>query len=131
MQTHKDPFRGLCIGVDCQDIKVFSEIDPKTNREFYSRIFTQREIDYCTSRALPSQHFAARFAAKEAVVKALAPDHVRFKQVEILNHKNGEPYIKLENSQLRKKFFLRVSLSHSRLTAVAFVLGHKKERGGR
>jgi len=125
MRNSSNVFRDFCIGVDCQEIEVFAEKDIKTNPEFYSRLFTEKEIAYCISKALPSQHFAVRFAAKEAVIKALMPDHIQHKSVEILNYKNGKPYIKLMNSKLKQRFSLMVSLSHSKSVAVAFVLGHK------
>jgi holo-[acyl-carrier protein] synthase len=123
--SYSNIFRDFFIGVDCQEIEVFAERDIKTNREFYARLFTEKEIAYCISKAFPSQHFAVRFAAKEAVIKAVAPEHIQHKSIEILNHKSGKPYIKLMNSELRKKFSLRVSLSHSKSIAIAFVLGHK------
>jgi len=125
MRSNSNILQDFFLGVDCQEIEVFAERDIKTNREFYSRLFTEKEIAYCVSKALPSQHFAVRFAAKEAVIKALVPEHLQHKSVEILNYKSGKPYIKLMNSELRKKFSLTVSLSHSKSIAIAFVLGHK------
>jgi phosphopantetheine--protein transferase-like protein len=68
-----------------------------------------------------------RFAAKEAVVKALAPERIQYKQIEILNGKDGKPHVKLRNDRLRKKYFLTVSLSHSKSIAIAFVVGHRRE----
>lgn len=125
MRNNSNTLRDFFVGVDCQEVGVFAERDIKTNREFYSRLFTEKEIDYCVSKALPPQHFAVRFAAKEAVIKALVSEHIQHKSVEILNYKSGEPYIKLMDSELRKKFSLKVSLSHSKSIAIAFVVGHK------
>jgi len=119
--------RNIYIGADCQDFSVFKETDPKANPRFYSKIFTKNEMAYCTSKALPFQHFAARFAAKEAVIKALTPQRISHNQIEILNDERGRPHIKFHNGVLDKKYEFKVSISHTKSIAIAFVLGFKVE----
>lgn len=58
------------LGVDIQDITPFAALSFAPNRAFYERVFSEHERAYCLSCAAPAEHFAARFAAKEAVVKA-------------------------------------------------------------
>ena len=60
------------VGIDVVDVADFERISFESNPRFYSRCFTDAEISYCRSRARPARHFAARFAAKEAAVKAAA-----------------------------------------------------------
>jgi len=98
---------------------------------FLERWFTAREIDYCSRKAVPSRHFAARFAAKEAVVKALpvawdGPLPWRF--IEIANDPRGVPSVSLSGAILDAATKagvgeIRVSLSHcdGYATAIALV----------
>ena len=68
---------------------------------FLERWFTAREIEYCSGKAVPSRHFAARFAAKEAVVKAL-PLHwdgpLPWRSVEIVNDGSGAPSVRVSGA---------------------------------
>jgi holo-[acyl-carrier protein] synthase len=58
------------IGMDIEAVAAFDDAADSADSHFYRRLFTAREIAYCLGRPSPAQHFAARFAAKEAVVKA-------------------------------------------------------------
>lgn len=100
---------------------------------FLQRWFTPREIDYCSGKAVPSRHFAARFAAKEAVVKALPmawDGPLPWSSIEIVNDPRGAPSVRLSgaivDAATRAGFDeieIKVSLSHcdEYATAVAFV----------
>jgi holo-[acyl-carrier protein] synthase len=98
---------------------------------FLERWFTVREIDYCSRKAVPSRHFAARFAAKEAVVKALPvawDGPLPWRSIEIVNDPHGVPSVGLSGS-IRDAATsagvgeIRVSLAHcdQYATAVALV----------
>jgi len=101
------------IGVDIESVERFRKA--LGNLQFLNNIFTKPELDYCLSKPDPSQHLAARFAAKEAVIKALSkPMHP--KQIEVLNNKQGKPLIKL------KDYEVMLSLSHTKENAIAFVM---------
>ena len=86
----------LGIGVDVQEIASFEQLALEEHRAFYERVFTANEIDYCRACATPAEHFAARFAAKEAVVKAcgnaitLSPA-----AIEICRNASGAPGVRL------------------------------------
>ena len=84
------------IGVDIEEIGRFKKMSYSRNRNFYEKIFTGGEIAYCLSKDDPYSHFAARFAAKEAVIKALGSTVYRVKGVEIVNNKNGAPLVKIK-----------------------------------
>lgn len=93
-----------------------------------ARLFTDAERAYCRARARPEEHFAARFAAKEAVLKALGvPSGLSWHELEVVNEVGGAPRIVLhglaataaERAGVRK---LHLSLSHSDGNAVAMVI---------
>lgn len=109
------------IGVDIEQIKRFKNI--LNNSHFLNRCFTKKEIDYCKSKSNPAQHFAARFAAKEALVKATNNKKIGFSDIEILNDKTGKPYCKILNKKYNlKSSKILVSLAHDLVSAIAFVL---------
>ena len=77
------------LGTDIQLIEDFK----KVNRNFLEKIFTEREIAYCSKKKNKAQHLAARFAGKEAVIKALYcfGEKLFYKDIEILiNNKKPE-----------------------------------------
>jgi len=93
-------------------------------------LFTPREIAYCESRGKSAQHFAARFAAKEAFLKAMGTgwrDGYRFNEIEILNDELGKPEAVVHGEV--KKYCdekriarVHVSLSHTQDLAKAVVI---------
>jgi len=116
------------IGVDVVDV---ARIDRAANRwgdRFLKRVYTQRELEYCRERLRPTEHLAARFAAKEATMKALGTGwtpYVAFKAIEIVRRSGQQPQINLDDEVRRvlpENLTLHVSLSHTRLLATAFVV---------
>ncbi len=85
-------------GVDIIEISRIRKSIQKYSGKFEERVFTSKEIDYCRSKADPSKHFAARFAAKEAVLKSLGTgmaQGIAWKDMEILNRESGQPVLNL------------------------------------
>ncbi len=115
------------IGVDIVEIERFKRLTERWGERLLNRIFTQREIDYCLSKKNPYQHLAGRFAAKEAVSKAISTGWsgiFRWKDVEVLNDERGKPVVIVYN-QLKERFnscLFHVSISHSLNYAVSFVI---------
>ena len=112
------------IGVDVEEISRFRKSDAGKDSPFLNKIFTGAELDYCFSNRIPVQHLAARFAAKEAIVKALSSmgmANLGYKEIEILNDEKGVP-----GARIVKEGFadvgIQLSMSHSRSTAVAFAV---------
>jgi holo-[acyl-carrier protein] synthase len=110
------------LGVDVMEIDRFAESLRRRPR-LAERCFTDAEAAYCRSRAYPPQHFAARFAAKEAVGKALGIGMTRWREVEVVRGR-GAPGIRLHGRYARRAEELgvtriHVSLTHGRDTAVA------------
>jgi len=114
----------ICAGVDIETISRFNE-SKITSRTFLNLCFTPLEQQYCLSKAKPAQHFAARFAAKEAVIKALSglDLYLERNKIEITNNKIGRPYITFitDNSRILQ-LKSDLSLSHSETSAIAFVI---------
>ncbi len=112
----------LGIGTDVVDIGRFVSY-PKTSRVL-ARIFTPEELAYCFSKKFPAPHLAVRFAAKEAVTKAvstLSSHTISYKNIEITNSSLGVPRVSINNRQLAR-LQVHISLSHSQSVAMAFVL---------
>lgn len=97
---------------------------------FLERWFTAREIEYCCGKAVPSRHFAARFAAKEAVVKALPmpwEGPLPWRSIEIVNDRSGAPSVRvsgaIRNAAMKAGVVeIMISLSHCDEYATATAL---------
>ncbi|MCL0049285.1 holo-ACP synthase [Dehalococcoidia bacterium] len=122
-------------GIDIVEIsRIGAAIDSWGDR-FLKRIYTEGEIEYCRGR-LPQ--LAARFAGKEAVMKALGTGNrrVSWRDIEILPDRGGAPLVYL-NGRARSRGDelgideLAISLSHSREYAIASVVGGKSEDSNR
>jgi holo-[acyl-carrier protein] synthase len=110
------------VGIDLIEIDRIAGTLARRPR-FAERCFTEREAAYCRSRAFPAQHFAARFAAKEAVGKALGIGMTRWREVEVVRGA-GPPGIALTGRYARRADDLgvtgiSVSLTHGRGIAAA------------
>lgn len=113
-------------GVDIVSISRFENISEFPS--FLRRCFTSLEQRYCLSQPCPSQHFAARFAGKEAVFKALSGFGLRldFNKIEITNEESGRPLVTyLTDDPKFETLITDISLSHSETSAIAFVLIYK------
>lgn len=117
------------IGVDIIEVNRIKDSWEKYQDRFLERLFTTAETDYCLQRSNPEVHLAARFAAKEAVVKALGTGlrGVKWTEVEVWNNQLGKPIIKLHNQaqtlaeQLEVREVL-ISLSHTKKQAIAYAI---------
>jgi holo-[acyl-carrier protein] synthase len=108
------------VGIDIIEIDRIKESVDKFGEKFLSKIYTKSELEYCLSKASKYQHLAARFAAKEAVYKALTTgwhEKATWQDIEISNEPNGMPVVSLKGKLkgfLTKGKNLRISMSHSR-----------------
>ena len=110
------------IGIDIVDINRFKNKKFSENITFYKKIFTKSEIDYCRKYKSPYQHFAGKFAIKEATIKSIN-EKISFLDIQIF-YKNSKPQIKLKNYD--KKYCFIVSVSHEKEYAIAIVLSISK-----
>lgn len=116
------------IGIDIVEIHRIEKSIRTYGKQFLERIFTDCEIAYCTSKQSSYGHFAARFAAKEAVAKALATGWsgvFRWRDVEVNNAPTGRPQValfgNLKKILEKKTIFLSISHSASIVVAVAVI----------
>ena len=117
----------VSVGVDVIEIERVAATLARFGDRFLERVFTEGETAYCRGRA---PQLAARFAAKEAVMKALGTGTrgVGWREVEVTRKRTGEPGITLHGRAAERAASLgidriAVSLSHSRHYAVASVIG--------
>jgi len=125
----------LGLGIDIIEIPRIKRSIDNFGDKFLNKVFTEGEIMYCEKKFNKNQHYAARFAAKEAVYKAISSgwkEGLRWKDIEIQNDVTGMPSInpsgKLK-SFLTENTQLRISISHSEnyVTAVAIIFKNNSE----
>jgi holo-[acyl-carrier protein] synthase len=117
-------------GIDIAEVPRIAESIERFGDRFLRRVFTEGEIRYCESKANRSERYAARFAAKEAAMKALGTgwSHgVRWRDVEICRHPGGRPTIQFHGkaAEFAAKLgavHVALSLSHTAAQAIAQVI---------
>ena len=118
------------IGTDIIEISRNKKSIEDTDNKFIERIYTNKEIEYCESRKSQKyQHYAVRFAGKEAVFKSISSMlknkfEVDWKDIEILNDSSGRPYVNILKSKISDKINIDISLSHCKEYAVANVIAY-------
>jgi holo-[acyl-carrier protein] synthase len=123
MKSHLQP-----IGVDIIEIRRIRQAAERWHEAFLKRIYSDAELEYCGNRYAS---LAARFAAKEAVVKTFGvrAKGLSYREIEVLPGKNDAPYIKLHGNSLKQAAEMglteiSISMSHCSEYAVAFAVGH-------
>lgn len=117
----------ITCGTDIIEIERIKESIENIGEKFLKRVFTDKEIEYCESKkAQKYQHYAGRFAAKEAAFKAISKIlkdkySVCWKDFEVINNEQGRPYLTLYNVDTIKIESIDVSISHCKLYATANV----------
>ena len=117
----------ITCGTDIIEIERIKESKENIGEKFLKRVFTDKEIEYCESKkAQKYQHYAGRFAAKEAAFKAISKIlkdkySVCWKDFEVINDEQGRPYLTLYNVDTTKIESIDVSISHCKLYATANV----------
>jgi holo-[acyl-carrier protein] synthase len=122
------------IGTDIVGIPRFDRFVSEQNEPLFNRLFTERERTYCAARARAGQHYALRFAAKEAFLKALGTglrDGISWLDMEVVNNELGRPDLVVTGKALALcatagigAIFL--SMSHDAGCAVATVVLEKR-----
>jgi holo-[acyl-carrier protein] synthase len=120
----------LGLGTDIVECLRIAQMIERHGELFISRVYTDHEIEYCAARKAATQHYAGRWAAKEAVLKALGTGWQRgisWRDIEIRNDRNGAPSVVLRGGA-REVFEqagiarVHVSISHCRCHAVAYAI---------
>ena len=114
-------------GTDIIEIDRIKDTIDEMGEKFLNRIFTKEEIKYCESKNKQKyEHYAARFAAKEAAFKALSFNiqnkySVSWQDIEVVNNEQGRPGINIKNINLNNIESIDISLSHCKNYAIANV----------
>lgn len=116
-------------GIDIVEVERLRKSLKKWGNSFLKKVFTAKEVRAAKKRKDWFQHLAGRFAAKEAVFKALDEPKLWFSDIEITNHKDGKPKCVLHSKfkRLNSKNEIVISISHSKNYAVASAVVTKKK----
>ena len=118
------------IGTDIIEVARIGQMIEKHDELFLRRVYTQSEIDYCSGRKAAMQHYAGRWAAKEAGLKALGTGWakgIQWTDLEVTNLPGGKPELLIHGAARRladEKGIreMQISISHCRAFAVAYVI---------
>ena len=119
----------VTVGNDIIEVTRIKDLIENSDLKALKRIFTEEEIKYCeNTNNMKYQHYAARFAGKEAVFKAISPMlkdkfSIGFNDIEVLNDSMGRPYVNILKTNINnKKMQIDISLSHIKEYAIATVV---------
>ena len=114
-------------GVDIVDVARIKRSIEKYKKSFLDKIFSKDEQHYCFSKSKPYIHFSGKFAAKEAVMKAVFPSKklslLGLKDISIINDKNGAPTVYIHGHPEKS---INISISHTNDKAIAFAILKEK-----
>ena len=119
--------RILC-GTDIIEVSRIKESIERSGQTFLNIIYTPAEIEYCESKKVSKYyHYAGRFAAKEAIYKAVSPllEHkfdISWHNAQVINDENGNPKIEFLNIKIDKIKNIDISISHFKEYAVSTVI---------
>lgn len=123
------------IGTDIVECLRIAQMIERHGELFLTRVFTQREIEYCSSRKAATQHYSGRWAAKEAVLKAMGTgwsNGISWRDIEVRNDESGRPLIALggaarETCEKMRIHEMLISISHCRSHATAYAIAVTSE----
>lgn len=109
-------------GIDIIEVKRIEQAIKRWGKHFLTHVFNPEEIAYAKKHKFPAQHFAARFAAKEAVLKAFGDNaHISWKDIKVLNDKHGRPTCQYRDKKFKKKILISISHTHTYAVASAII----------
>lgn len=118
----------ISCGIDIIEIDRIKDSIEDIGEKFIKKVFTDKEIEYCESKRMQKyQHYAGRFAAKEAAFKAVSARlndkySVCWQDFEVVNDEQGKPQINLKNINTENIENIDISISHCKLYAIANVV---------
>jgi holo-[acyl-carrier protein] synthase len=128
----------LGIGTDIVECLRIAKMIERHGELFINRVYTAEEIKYCQRRKAATQHFAGRWAAKEAILKALGTGWVKgisWRDMEVHSRANGQPVVAFRGGTREvverlgvQEMLISISHCRSHATAYAIALGERKPR---
>jgi holo-[acyl-carrier protein] synthase len=125
MMMSKNAYRAMIYGTGIDIVKIarIKEISEKWGDKFLRRVFTDSEIFYCYQKRNPYGSLAVRFAAKEALIKAIGSEvPVSFTDIEVTNSSTGKPLLKVSGK-------LETFLKNRSIIKIHLSLSHEDEYG--
>jgi holo-[acyl-carrier protein] synthase len=130
MRIESPEMNVIGIGTDIVETSRIAQMIERHGELFLDRVYTPHEVGYCSVRKAATQHYAGRWAAKEAVLKALGTGWargIRWRDVEVRNEVGGKPLIQLDGGALEACRRLgieqvMISISHCQEYATAYAL---------
>lgn len=125
---------GIICGTDIIEVGRIKKSIERLGKTFLNTIYTEEEIKYCESKKMSKYyHYAGRFAAKEAIFKAVSTllenkYDISWQNAQIINDKNGNPKIEFKDIRLKKLRNIDISISHCREYAVATVIAETEDK---
>lgn len=121
------------VGCDIIEIERIEKAIGRHGQKFLDRIFTKKEQNYCLKHRYPARHFAGRFAAKEAISKAVGTgivDTLTWLDIEIINDANGKPVVEFSKEAGRdyKSQDIALSISHCHDYAMAMAIYNSPQK---
>lgn len=124
----------LSIGTDIVECLRIAQMIERHGELFITRVYTDAEIEYCRSRMAATQHYAGRWAGKEAVLKALRTGlrrGIHWRDIEIIANRDGQPTVRLHGAarelmEVNGISRWHVSISHCRTHAVGYAIAEAK-----
>jgi holo-[acyl-carrier protein] synthase len=121
----KSTLHNVFIGTDVVSVQRIATLLETYPQRFKHHIFTDREVAYCEAQATPPIHYTGRFAAKEAVKKALLSSekyvNIPLREIEVVNRDAGAPQVNLLSNN-SSNVVCKVSISHTDEIAIAFAM---------
>ena len=125
------------IGTDIVECLRIAQMIERHGELFLNRVYTDHEIQYCSARRAATQHYAGRWAAKEAVLKALGTgwtQGIRWRDIEIRNNRAGKPTVALAGGARRVceqlaigEMLISISHCHTHATALAIAVAAQSD----
>ncbi len=110
------------IGIDIVEVARIARAIERWGNHFLNHVYCEEEIEYAFRHRYPFQHFAGRFAAKEAVIKAISNNpHIQWKNIKILNDKNGKPVCDYQDKKFKYPILISISHTSTHATACAII----------
>jgi len=120
----------LSVGTDIVEVNRIKVLIDRYSLRFLNRIFSNEEIKYCENMANPAIHYAGRFSAKEAVVKALSSrkdqrKFLSYNKISISNNNTGKPFVRCDTVDSDN---IHISISHTKEHAIAFAIYSRDDK---
>lgn len=109
------------IGLDVVAVNRIERMVENWGEKFLTRVYTEKELDYCCPKRRKYEHLAGRFAAKESFIKA-SSEKLSPKDIEVISLENREPALRLVSNSRNLRGEVHLSITHERSYALAMVI---------